>query len=136
MANGVNVKVDIDHKKIKSEMSKRNKRAVMILKSEIVKDTEPYVPMRDRALRNSALKSAMNSDDKITYATPYARFLWHGKVMIGIRSHSPFAKRNETKTVINQNLTYSHGGKEWFLKSKKKNLQRWMNVIKKLYKRG
>lgn len=136
MANGVNIKVDIDHKKIKADFDKRNKRAVMILKSEIAKDTEPYVPMRDRTLRNTALKSAMNSDDKITYATPYARFLWHGKVMIGIRSHSPFAKRNETKIVTNRELTFSHGGKEWFLNSKKKNLNKWLEVAKKVFKRG
>lgn len=56
--------------------------------------------------------------------------------MVGIKSHSPFAKRNETKTVINQNLTYSHGGKEWFLESKKKNLNKWLEVAKKVFKRG
>lgn len=130
------IRVDIDKNKIKNDFSKRNERCLRILKSEIVKNTDPYVPMRDRTLKNSVTKSVVNNSDKIIYATPYARFLWHGKVMVGIRSHSPFAKRNETKTVINKNLTYSHGGKEWFLESKKKNLQRWMNVIKKLYKRG
>ena len=136
MADGVNIKVDIDHKKIKADFDKRNKQAMRILKSQIVKDTEPYVPMRDRTLRNSVVKSVVDDVSKITYATPYARFLWHGKVMIGIRSHSPFARRNETKTATNRELTFSHGGKEWFLNSKKKNLNKWLEVAKKVFKRG
>lgn len=40
---------------------------------------------------------------------PYAQFQAGGKVMIGIKSHSPFARKGEVKVVTSKNLTYHNG---------------------------
>lgn len=47
---------------------------------------------------------------KVIINVPYARFQSEGKVMIGVKSHSPWARRGERKIVTNKNLKY-HGGR-------------------------
>jgi len=47
---------------------------------------------------------------KVIINVPYARFQAGGKVMIGVKSHSPWARRGERKIVTNKNLKY-HGGR-------------------------
>lgn len=133
MAKDVNVKVSMNRKKISARMNRNRSNSLRILKSEILKDTDPFVPMRDGGLKNSAVRSTISSGDRIVYAQPYARFLNEGKVMVGRITRRPFAKKGETKEVINRNLTYSRGGDHWFDKSKKKNIKKWIRVVKKLF---
>ena len=47
---------------------------------------------------------------KVIINVPYARFQAEGKVMVGIKSRSAWAKRGERKVVINKNLRYHGGG--------------------------
>lgn len=133
MAKDVNVKVSMNRKKISARMNRNRSNSLRILKSEILKDTDPFVPMRDGGLKNSAVRSTISSGDRIVYAQPYARFLNEGKVMVGRITRRPFAKKGETKEVINRNLTYNRGGDHWFDKSKKKNIKKWIRVVKKLF---
>lgn len=133
MAKDVNVKVSMNRKKISARMNRNRSNSLRILKSEILKDTDPFVPMRDGGLKNSVVRSTISSGDRIVYAQPYARFLNEGKVMVGRITRRPFAKKGETKEVINRNLTYNRGGDHWFDKSKKKNIKKWIRVVKKLF---
>ena len=48
--------------------------------SELKKLSDPYVPKRDGILRASAYVA--QEGDAIIYKTPYARYLWYGKVMV------------------------------------------------------
>lgn len=134
MADKVNAKVNINRKKISARMTKTREQSLRILKSEIAKDTDPYVPMRDRGLKGSTTPSVVSSGNKIIYAKPYAKFLYEGKVMVGRITRRPWAKKGETKETINKDLTYSHGGSRWFDNSKKKNINKWVKVVKKLFK--
>lgn len=134
MADKVNVKVNFEKKKISARMEKTREQSLRILKSEIAKDTDPYVPMRDRGLKGSITPSVVSSGSKIIYAEPYAKFLYEGKVMVGRITRRPWAKKGETKETINKDLTYSHGGSRWFDNSKKKNINKWVKIVKKLFK--
>ena len=40
--------------------------------------------------------------------TPYARFLYHGKLMVSDVTGSPWARKGETKHVVNTPLVYTH----------------------------
>lgn len=46
------------------------------------------------------------SGKKVVIDVPYARFQAGGKVMIGVKSRSPWAKRGEKKILTRRNLTY------------------------------
>ena len=112
MAKDNNVKIDIDFSAGAVTKRYRNKGnlALTTLKNEIIKDTDPYVPMRDGGLKKSVLSSTGTKKMQIVYRKVYAKFLYYG------------------------NLTYSYGGPEWFEKSKKKNLNKWIDIAKKLFK--
>lgn len=49
----------------------------------IIKGIEPYVPMDTGATMQSAKSSHKPGEGKITWSTPYARALWHGKTIGG-----------------------------------------------------
>lgn len=133
-----NYKFDFDYGKCKKKYDSYNKQARKILKNEVVKDTDKFVPMRVGNLKNSAINSISRDNDYIIYKGPYARFLYFGRVMVGIHSNRPWAKKGEIKKVINKPLTY--GGAHplacarWFEKSRSLNLNKWLTLVKKVFK--
>ena len=58
----------------------------------------------------SDLTNPINGGNQVIINVPYARFQAGGKVMVGIYSHSPWAKRGERKVVTSKDLTYQGGG--------------------------
>lgn len=50
--------------------------------------------------------NSINSGKQVIINVPYARFQAEGKVMVGVKSRSPWARRGERKVVISKNLTY------------------------------
>lgn len=133
MASDVNVKVDINFSKLNKKFNNHNNNAIRILKSEISKDTESYVPFRTGSLRRSVYFSLRTNDFKLIWNRTYARFLYYGKVMIGKISKRAWAKKGETKEVTSKDLTYSQGGAKWFERAKACNLKKWIRVAKKVY---
>ena len=128
----VDVTTDLDVlKKLKKDKNKK----MIALKQEMVKDINTLVPLGSVTLRNSVLKSAKTPTKFITWDTPYAHFQWFGKVMIGVKSHNPWAHKYEKKVYTNRNLTYRSGGKDWFAKASDRYLNQWIDFLKKLYTR-
>lgn len=137
MAFKANVKVDIDSRKIAMEYKMKQQKALRMLKSEISKDTEPYVPMRDGMLRRSVTTSLRTNAPKLIWDSVYAKFLYYGKVMVGRITKRPWARKGETKIVTGKDLTYSQPGTgpNWFNRSKKVNLQKWLKVAREVFKK-
>ncbi|MGN0533292.1 MAG: minor capsid protein [Eubacterium sp.] len=50
------------------------------LTNELMRLSDPYVPMRNSILKNSA--RVTEEGDAIIYDTPYARYHWYGKLMV------------------------------------------------------
>lgn len=136
MQHNVNVKVNINSNKIKKNYQVRSKDAIRILKSEIAKDTEPYIPMRDGNLRRAVTASLRTNVPKLIWATPYARFIYYGKLMVGRITKRAWAKKGETKVVTSKDLTYSlpGTGPYWFNRAKKLKLEKWLKVAGKVFR--
>lgn len=56
-------------------------KARKYLASEIVRKSDPYVPMQQGALKNQRQISSNGSE--IVYTQPYAHYQWYGEVMAG-----------------------------------------------------
>ena len=89
-----------------------NGRVQKILTNEIARHSDKYTPFNIGTTKNT--KAVL--DDAIIYNGPYSRFIWYGKVMVGIESNSAFAKLDEEKRVTETDLKYNGApvrGKQW-----------------------
>lgn len=79
----------------------------------------------------------------VAAASPFGRFLYHGKTMVDIETGSPWAKYKNKKVLVSQytgktnakeNLTYSRAGAKalWFDAAKKKDGKSWIKKAKKI----
>jgi hypothetical protein len=77
----------------------------------------------------------LDKSNEIVYNTPYARFLYMGKVMLDDRG-SAWALPYTQNHVTDRNLTYSKeghskAGDKWYERSKEDNLDKWIETFKK-----
>lgn len=138
---GVSFSVDV--KKFKRDLDRVDKRmrfagkgAEHALAIQMAKDTEPYVPARTKSLANRTVVH----EDTIIYPGPYARFLYHGKLMVDPKTKSPWAPKGATKEVtgIDLNIStavHSKAQSHWFEASKAQNLPKWRRVTGRLMQR-
>lgn len=128
-----NIKVEINLSKFKEKLSQAQRG----LAYQIIADTQDYVPFLQGDLSNSAKPNEDNT--QIIYKTPYARYLYMGKLMVDSRG-STWAKKHTKKHVVNKDLTYSKehhskAGAKWYERSKEDNLENWINTVKKAVKK-
>ena len=112
-------------------------KAEHIVAVQVKKDTSPYVPwlngMLDR--KTDVVGNA------VIYDTPYARFLYYGKVMVDPETGSTYAPKGGTKVLTDKNLVFNTSGhaqaqSHWFEASKTENLDKWIRVADKAVKNG
>lgn len=90
--------------------------------NELMRLSDPYVPKRNSILKNSAQVS--NEGDAIIYNTPYARYMWYGKVMVDPKTQKAcmvftdkktgnvvfYSRPNVKKVVTDRDIRYHGGG--------------------------
>lgn len=134
------MKLVMDETKLKTKYAKKQKIARKLLKSEIAKDCEKFVPMQSGYLKNAISQSLQSDDEYLIYNTPYARFLYYGKVMVGKVTHKAWAKRGETKIKTDKNLTFGKvhplACAHWFERGKSLYKDNWLKIARKVYKDG
>lgn len=71
---------------------------------------------------------------RVVFPGPYARFLYMGKVMVGVESNSPFARKGERKVATDRPLTYSYplATDHWFDAAKAQNGEYWVRSVKEM----
>ena len=93
--------------------------AQIFVDTEVIRRSDSMVPFRQGALRSSGMSASSIGDGWVRYSTPYARYQYYGKVMVG----------PAPKTVTNIPLTYSGAprrGAKWFERMKAQNLNHMM----------
>lgn len=103
---------------------------------QVQKDTSPYVP----ALTGSLDQRTRVDGSEVIYPGPYARYLYHGKVMVDPETGSTYAPKGGTKVVTDKNLVFnkamhSQAQAYWFEASKAENMDKWLRVADKAVKR-
>jgi len=100
------------------------------------KDTSPYVP----ALTGSLDRRTRVNENQIIYPGPYARYLYHGKLMVDPATGSSYAQKGAIKVLTDKNLVFnkamhSQAQDHWFEASKAENMNKWLRVARKAVKR-
>lgn len=122
--------------KLKQSVSPASARAAHILAIQMAKDTEKYVP----ALTKSLVDRTQVDGDTIIYPGPYARYLYHGKLMVDPETGSAWARPGTTKVLTDRDLVFSksvHSAAQdhWFEASKAQNLPKWKRVAERAFAR-
>lgn len=126
------VSIEVDLKRLENNFN----RAQFALDSAIMTSMVPFMPRRDGqfiAVTKGMSAAVAGTGKVIAAAPPYGRFLYEGKVMIGEKSRSPWAKKDEKKVVTGRNLTYSGGGRaHWFDAAKDADGDDWVKLVKQI----
>lgn len=140
----VRVRTDIDP----HLMDRKAHKAALVLTIQAMKDTNKFVPFRTGSQSNRARPGEhMATDAKrmteaavdegrpvIIYPGPYARYLYHGKLMVDPVTGSSWASTGVTKTLTDKNLVFSQttghdqAQSYWFEASKALNMDKWRRV--------
>ena len=132
MAIHFDVKVEINDAKLKARVDRANE----ILANEAMKDTDKFVPK----LTGTLSGGARVSDGQIVYPGPYARYLYHGKLMVDPKTGSSYARKGSTKTLTGKSINVAKSNPmaqpEWFEVSKGLNLEKWKRVFAKAVTNG
>lgn len=130
LEDGVRIELNLDR------LENNFNRAQYALDSAVMTSMEPLMPMDTGQFINvtKEMSAAMAGTGKVVAAAPpQGRFLYEGKVMVGERSRSAWAKKAEKKVVTKFNLKYSRPGAKphWFDEAKKKDGDNWVDLVKK-----
>ena len=132
MAIRFDVKVEINDAKLKARLDRANE----ILANEAMKDTDKFVPKLSGTLSGGTRVS----DGQIVYPGPYARYLYHGKLMVDPKTGSSYARKGSTKTLTGKSINVAKSNPmaqpEWFEVSKGLNLEKWKRVFAKAVTNG
>ena len=128
----------IDTKSILGKVDKSLKICRKRLKSEIVKDSAKYTPMRTGVLKQSVIPSSTIDDKYLIWNTPYARYLYHGQLMVDPKTGSPYARFGVKKVLKRPGvkLKYYKGANAaansfWVRRAKEANITKWIDIYKK-----
>lgn len=86
-------------------------RVQKYIDSEVIRLSRPYTPFLSGALMRSAESGTESGSGEVVYNSPYGRYQYYGKVMVG----------RAPKTVTDRVLTYSGApkrGAKWFERMK------------------
>ena len=130
LEDGVRIELNLDR------LENNFNRAQYALDSAVMTSMEPLMPMDTGQFINvtKEMSAAMAGTGKVVAAAPpHGRFLYEGKVMVGERSRSAWARKAEKKVVTKFNLQYSRPGAKphWFDEAKKKDGDNWVDLVKK-----
>lgn len=129
------IRTEINSDKIIRNMDQRVRKGRMLVKSEIARDCSPFLPKQNGYLEKSVYQSIGKDDPYLVWNLICARFLYYGKLMIGIISRSAWAKKHERKTVTEKSLHYRklnpQAGPYWFERCKPGRIKNWLRVWEK-----
>lgn len=120
------------NKGFKAKWSEKYLTAQQFVDNAVLTDCEPYVPFRAGILVFSGILSTKVGSGKVIWSTPYARYLYYGKVMVP----SPFGG---PKILTNRDIKFHGGGKRGafsFERAKTVNKDKWIQGAQAIIARG
>lgn len=123
----ISTNIDFNVSAVTSRIEGKINQAQKWLDNEALNSTAPYIPRQTGSLEQSGISGTKIGSGLLVYNSPYARYQYYGKVMVG----------RAPKTVTSKNLKYYHGshakaGRLWFEVSKSANKKNWIKGVKQI----
>ena len=109
--------------------------------SECIRRMKPYTPMLSGLLVKSATIGTVIGSGEIHQNTPYARYLYYGKLMVSSITGSSYASKGEKKVLTSKDLTYNksanpNAGAFWFERMKSDHKDKILKGAQEIANRG
>lgn len=133
-----NIRFSFDGK----EMEYRLQEGHIALQAAMASSFDARMPMRDNILRDAtrARNAAMLGTEYVYAAagTPYGRFQYYGRVMVGVESRSPYANKGEKKETTDRPLRYSRpeATAEWAEAAAREDMKAWRDAVERALNGG
>ena len=118
-----------------SKWNGRYERAQKFVDSEVIRLCGPYTPFESGTLQRSALIGTTIGSGEVVWSSPYAKFLYYGKVMVSPTTGSSWARKGERKVLTDRPLHYNGApkrGKLWFERMKADHKEEILEGARKL----
>ncbi len=96
----MSVTVSINSTQIVMQIRAASKKAVAVTAQQALADCNNYCPEDQGMLKNSAEIHSDLENGILVWSTPYARFLYHGVLMVDPKTGSPYAREGQTKVIL------------------------------------
>lgn len=127
MGRKAEVEVDFNVAKVNARLTGNRKRAQIWLDNEVLKDSTPYVPRLAGELEQSGPRGTKAGSGEVIYNSPYARYQYYGKVMVG-----PAPKQVTDTDLVYSTQSHSAAGAFWFERAKAACKKKWIRGVKLL----
>ncbi|WP_443739576.1 minor capsid protein [Treponema sp.] len=106
-----NIKVDVDEKRIMERVAKNATMAQKALDSQVLKDSNHFVPVYTGTLKKSGIMNTVPGSGKVIWHTPYAKAQYYGDDFDHSKQDNPNACSR------------------WFEAAKARFLKKWRKLI-------
>ena len=117
-------------------------RTLLFMAQEAKRLMDPYVPARNFFLSGKNVRVYVEGDHGVVhYLSPYARYQYHGYLMVSRLTGSPWAAKGESKVVTGTRLNYSGARhplatSEWDQAMKTARLEDYLHAVQNYVRRG
>lgn len=135
------VKVSIDTNAVKMRIMAASGKALKETKGQILSDCNEFVPndhgvLKDSSESHSYVMSFFGETElRLVWSTPYARYLYYGLLMVDSVTGSPWARKGSTKVLTDKPLHYAKGCKLWCEKARETYNEDWRLIYQNAFKR-
>ncbi len=116
------------------------RRAIAHTAERVLADCNNYIPADQWILRDSSITSSDTEQGRLEWNTPYARFLYHGVVMVDPVTHSSYAREGATKVKTDKPLDFGKQPNEnacshWCEKAQAEHGEDWRRIYEEALRR-
>ncbi len=136
------VTVNINSAQIAMNIRAAADKAVGITARTVLDDCNEYVPEDQKTLVDSSANHSDVLHGKLVWATPYARYLYHGVLMVDPKTGSAWAREGQTKVVVSPEVQLKFGkqpnplaGSHWCERAKSDHGTEWQEIYEAAFRR-
>ena len=134
------VKISFDISACAAKVRAASSDALKVLMPDVLNGCNKFVPLDQGVLRDSSethshiMEYFGEAEIRLVWATPYARYLYYGVLMVDSKTGSAWAREGDRKILTSKPLKFSKGCKLWCEKARAEYGEDWKLIYQNALK--
>lgn len=136
------VSVKINSAQIAVQIRAASEKALAVCAQQALADCNEYAPDDRDGLINSSYIHSDIAQGELVWSTPYARYLYHGILMVDPKTGSAYAREGQTKVLSSpkneldfDKLKNPKAGSHWCERAKAEHGEEWRQIYEAVLKK-